>query len=134
MNTQELIALQNSISSSYDSLIDAKSRLIGATELVIECEEQIEVAKVGLLASGAIDGKNEDARKAQIKTKLAPQYAQLATLERTQRRARVDAELALLEVERNKQLMRIAELLPFVESLDEPDVEGIDIFEEGAVE
>jgi hypothetical protein len=104
-STLEKMALTN-----FANLNTARAALFAAAEKAIYLDMTLDGEKSAAILSGKIDGKNEEARKAQIKDILSERYLELAIAQNGERRARFDYEQALTEVDTVKTLLRIAEL------------------------
>lgn len=84
--------------------------LFETNELVNQWNNTVEAEKARLITTGVIDGKNETERKGQLNIKLAPQMEQLAHAENKLRKAKYFHDLARLEIESIKTLLRVLEL------------------------
>lgn len=102
--------LTNMATFAFASQATARTALFGATEGAIIAKADLDTAKYDALTGGVIDGKNAEIREAQLKTHLEADYAKLDTAERTERAARHQFDLASIEVDTVKTLLRIAEL------------------------
>ncbi len=100
-----------------DEFIKAYRMLISTTNLYREAAIDLEEEKkllvrkrFVLLESGEIDGKNAEIREAQMFGKLADEHLQIDVKEVTVATLAKNRELASLEVELQKGLLRIEEL------------------------
>ena len=94
----------------YQQVASAKEALHDIGEMVINAEMALEAAKAVAISTGEINGKNQAQRDANIAIMFADQIAELERLQKDHRQAKLDHELALLELSRIKMLMRLAEL------------------------
>jgi hypothetical protein len=97
--------------TAFANLTDARSKLFTATEAAIEAKNDLETAKYQALTGGVIDGKNAEIREAQLRTHLDADYSKLSETESAERKARYNYDLASIEVDTVKTLLRIAELV-----------------------
>ena len=104
------LTLEKMASVAFANLTKAREELFTATEHTIESKADLEKAKYQALTGGVIDGKNEEIRKAQLREHLDADYSQLAEMEKSERKAQHNFDLASIEVETVKTLLRIAEL------------------------
>ena len=102
--------LTNMASQAFANMTEARQQLFAQTENAITTKADLENAKYQALIGGVIDGKNAEIREAQLKQHLEADYAKLDTAERTERAARHQFDLASIEVDTVKTLLRIAEL------------------------
>ena len=102
--------MEQKIRYAYGLLSSATSEYHEATEQAIMARSALERAKLGGLASGAIEGKNAELREASARKQLAGLYAELETAEKEERSARLWLDLARLGVEEIRALLRLAEI------------------------
>ena len=102
---------ETTINSAYNNLSYAKKVFATVAENLIDAKNQLEVQKAGALLSGAIEGKNAELREASARDVLGGHYLEVAELEAEEREARLELDLASIEVERVKSLIRLEELL-----------------------
>ncbi|RPJ40092.1 MAG: hypothetical protein EHM35_00360 [Planctomycetaceae bacterium] len=81
-----------------------------AAEQAIAARAALEIAKLAGLAGGTIDGKNADLREAKAREVLAEDYARLEAAEAGERRTHIDLDLACIQVEEVRALLRLMEL------------------------
>jgi hypothetical protein len=105
------LTLENMATSAFLNLTSARAELFEATTNVIEAKADLETAKSQAITGGAIDGKNEETRKAQLREHLESDYSQLAEMEKKERNAQHLFDRASIEVDTVKTLLRIAELI-----------------------
>lgn len=103
-------ALETKAVKAFDSLVSARTALFTAAEITIMEKFLLEKQRSEAMASGKIDGKNAETREAQVRELLADQYLKLAMAENTERLARRDFDLASMEADAVRTLVRIAEL------------------------
>lgn len=106
-------------SKAFEEAKASFTTLFEANELVNQWNNTVEAEKARLIATGVIDGKNETERKGQLNVKLAPLMEQLVQAENKLHKAKYFHDLARLEIESIKTLLRVLEL-----------EEQFDIFEE----
>ena len=96
--------------TAFDNLTDARSKLFTAAEVAIMEKYLLEEQRAAATTGGVFDGKNAEIREAQAREHLQAQYLKLAHAENAERKARYDYDLASVEVDTVKTLLRIAEL------------------------
>ena len=104
------IALETKAVKAFENLTSARTALFTAAEITIMEKFLLEQQRSEAMASGKIDGKNAETREAQVRELLADQYLKLATAENSERLARRDFDLASMEADAARTLVRIAEL------------------------
>lgn len=102
---------EQEINDAYGELLRRKDNLYTAGEKVIEKKAVLEWCKVEAMQNGEIEGKNAEAREAASKSLLAPEYEELENAEKYEREARLGYDLAYIEVERVRALLRLAEIV-----------------------
>ncbi len=102
--------LENMANNAFAFLNTSRAELFTATSNVIEAKADLEIAKYQAIIGGAIDGKNEETRKAQLREHLEADYSQLAEMEKQERHAQHQFDSASTAVDTVKTLLRIAEL------------------------
>ena len=95
---------------AFDNIKGARIELFDAVEKSIEAKTNLEADKAAALSSGKFDGKNAEIREAQAREFLKNRYNDLETMEARERSARYNFDLASLDVDTVKTLLRIAEL------------------------
>ena len=98
------------INDAYGTLRTAQEQAYLHGERVIDAKSDVESKLLGRLADGSIVGKNQALRDAYAREVLASEYATLEIAEEANRTAKLDLDLARLEVDRLKMLLRLAEL------------------------
>ena len=101
--TLEKMALANAL-----NLTNARRDLFAAAEKVMELEAELDAKKSATLLSGEIDGKNEETRKAQLKSVLSTHYEALFTAQKAERTERFRFEQALSDAKHVDTLLTIA--------------------------
>lgn len=81
-----------------------------AVDLVSEAKHELGVAVADATMRGLISGKNEAEREARALTLFMAQYAKVDGCEKAEREARLDVELARLDLEAIKLRLRLLEL------------------------
>lgn len=107
------------IIDAYHALERAQRAYGWAGYKVANAKADLERAEAGALVQG-VAGKNEAERKATLRLMLAEDYAELTAAETTEREMRLDLDLARIEVERVKALLRLAELQAQAAALGNP--------------
>jgi hypothetical protein len=97
---------EQTISSAYGRLAKSKQDLWQVAERVTARRIALERAQAMALVSGEISGRNEAERQAQARERLHGEYAELEAAEAEERRARLDYDLARIEVERIETVLR----------------------------
>lgn len=98
------------LQKSTERVKDCKSELWEASEKVISVEKELQENKIAALLSGKIDGKNEEARKAQLQAELKPEFEKLELAQSRERRARYELDVAQLYLDLAKYQLRILEI------------------------
>lgn len=98
------------IDAAYDGVKHWTGQLAITTGREYDLQAQIDRKRADLIASGEIDGKNADTREGQIKARLASEYTQLRDLHTERDRQRTSLDLARLEVDRCKTLLKLLEV------------------------
>lgn len=107
MDKKELV---EQVNKAFDHLKDRRDNLFTASENVIGAKLSLELAKAGALLSGKIDGKNAEIRDAQVAALVKLETENVKLYEMNERASRFQYEIAQLELERVKMLLRILEL------------------------
>lgn len=102
--------LETKAVKAFENLTSARTALFTAAEVTIMEKFLLEQQRSEAIASGKIDGKNAETREAQVRELLADQYLKLATAENSERLARCNFDLASMEADAVRTLVRIAEL------------------------
>jgi hypothetical protein len=104
------LTLEKMAVTAFANSQKAREDLFVAAENAIESKSDLEKAKYQALTGGVIDGKNAEIREAQLRKHLDADFSQTAEMERLERYARRVFDLASIEVDMVKTLLRIAEL------------------------
>ena len=98
------------ITNAYEDLALAKEEVFQTGEHTIEKKAALEWRKVDAMQNGEIEGKNAEVRDAAAKALLAPEYEVLELAEKDERKARFDYDMAFIEVERVRAVLRLLEI------------------------
>lgn len=98
------------VKSAYDQVRQTTERLWNATERELAAKTMLEKTKAQMLADGTIQGKNAELREASARDILHSQYTALELAEETVRKARLDFDLARIDLEEMRTLLRLAEV------------------------
>ncbi len=98
------------INGTYGVLLEAKVSFFNAEELVIKAKIELENERTKAIATGEIVGKNPDEREAKAQEILWPCYEALRAAEAKERKFKLALDVAALEVERVRLLVRAEEL------------------------
>jgi len=98
------------ISTAYDQLTHATTAAFIAAETAANAKAALEVARAEATHDGRIDGKNQEQREAQARQVLTCQYNALEVADTAARYTRHGLDLARIEVERVRVILRLAEL------------------------
>lgn len=98
------------LENAYLSFAAATAVAFQAGEEAITAKAKLEMARLEALASGAIDGKNAEIREAQARSILAAEFAAAEFADMAARTAKHALELARIEVERVRAVLRLSEL------------------------
>lgn len=97
---------KETINDAYENLGECKSAYANALEKSLELSAALEKAKAIALSDGTIQGKNDTERKAAVYTQFSDFIECVEEAERITRAARLDVELAEIEVKRVETLIR----------------------------
>ncbi len=100
------------INEAYDDLSRATRAVAAVTDQEAARRAALETKKAELLAMGTIDGKNAEVREAQLRDRLATEYAELADVQSNVAGARTNLAVCQIEVERCKTLLKLLEVTP----------------------
>jgi len=92
--------------TAYEGLVNAMYALEKADAQVTEQRKKIDAQAAVLYAQGAIDGKNEETRKGQLRAALAHLYIDLDTFETVQTESKSKVEIYKVRCEYVKTLIR----------------------------
>jgi len=107
MDKTELMSL---INGAYAKLEARKNEFYLASLNHAEASNKIDVERARLLNSGVITGRNAETREAEMRTALVEEYDELMELEAKRDATRFHMDIAQLEVERARAILRIHEL------------------------
>jgi len=99
------------VNEVYDNLSSAKEAYTVASEKSINLNFTLDVLVADATQNGDIVGKNADARSACAKSLFGENYNSLEEAKNAERKARHILDLANLEVERVRALLRLQEVL-----------------------
>lgn len=97
---------ERTISDAYERLKGARLALWEAAEQTIRARLNLEKERAARLMTGEIAGKNEGEREARARELLHSLYEAVERAEAEERRARLEHDLAKLEVERVEAVLR----------------------------
>jgi len=97
---------EQTIGEAYARLQQARMALWRAAEQAIQARLTLEKERAARLMTGEIAGKNEAEREARARELLTSLYEAVEAAEADERRARLEYDLARLEVERVEALLR----------------------------
>lgn len=109
MNIDFVTEMEN-VDEAYAFLAARVGEAFEAADRVTRLKWDLEKARAGALVKGEVDGKNEAAREATLRTRFQAEYGTLDAAEGRARWTRHQAELAQLEVERIRLRVRLMEL------------------------
>ena len=101
---------QDDINKVYNELEFSMNNARGVRENMYAIKLRIEAEKSNLIASGAIDGKNETIRQGQIKAAMISSFDDLEIAEYEDRKAAHELQMARLQVERVKMQIKLMEV------------------------
>lgn len=96
----------NVISDAYEAMATAKVGYNDALEKSLHLNSVLEKEKAVALSNGTVQGKNDTERKAAVGLLFAGLIANVEDAERDTRTARLDVELAEIEVKRIETMIR----------------------------
>ena len=111
MEQNFLQELDRAIMAATINMEEARGIFFDCAENVIQNRQICEDTRLSLLASGVIDGKNEDARKAQLAERMSDKLEALRNAESEERQARFALERTQSTYDMLKLRLRIAELM-----------------------
>lgn len=101
---------ETELNAAYVNLTSAMTQAHAAARAEVDAKRGLEKARLAAITDGRIDGKNAELREAAAREALADLYASLEEAERVASDARLALDLAKLEVERVRALLRITEV------------------------
>ena len=102
--------MEHEINKAYDKLSKATNAAFEVGQIAIAARVALDTAKLQGLADGTISGKNADMREASAREVLAEIYASAEAADEAAKETRHTLDLARIEVERVRALLRLAEL------------------------
>ena len=106
----EKTKLESMAVTAFENIKKKRDELFTATEKALYFKITLETEEASAMAAGQFDGKNAETRKAQARDFFNDKYMELATAEKNERAARYHYDIAALDVDTVKTLLRIAEL------------------------
>jgi len=97
------------IVKAFEELAAATSDYARAAFVAACSKQELEAAKAEGLASGVIEGKNAELREAKAREVLVGFYANVEAAEQTEHNCRLRLDLARIEVDSIKTLLRYLE-------------------------
>jgi hypothetical protein len=98
---------EQTISAAYGKLAQTRVELWGAIERTIRARLDVEKERGARMMTGEIAGKNETEREARARELLGALYLALESAEADERRARLEHDLAKIEVDRVELVVRM---------------------------
>lgn len=99
------------IDDVYDELRNCKDHLFKATGVLADTQTILERKKLEAIADGTITGKNQPERDACAYKLLEAYYANVEVAQNEYDEARYEHDLAALEVERMRLIVRLLEVV-----------------------
>ena len=103
---------EQTITAAYDKLAKSRVELWGAIERTIRARLDVEKERAARLMTGEIAGKNETERDARARELLGSLYISLESAEADERRARLEHDLAKIDVERVEVIVKLLSATP----------------------
>lgn len=103
---------EQTINAAYDKLAKTRVDMWGAIEQTIRARLDVEKERGARVMTGEIVGKNEAERDARARELLHSLFAALESAEADERRARLEHDLAKIEVERVELIVRLLSAMP----------------------
>lgn len=94
------------LQAAFDAMIAAKNTLFDASEKELTARENLRTAEYEAIQDGKIDGKNEQARKAQLAEIVEAEQCALYLAETEKRKAALAYEIAAMRVDAMKWQIR----------------------------
>lgn len=98
---------EQTINAAFGKLAQARMELWGATERANRARLDVEKEHGARMMTGEIAGKNEAEREARSRELLGSLYLALESAEADERRARLEHDLAKIEVERVDLIVKL---------------------------
>jgi hypothetical protein len=108
-----MILNTDTINHAYDMLLVSKDSASEKAILAADYKAVLEAEVAHFIVGGEVVGKNAEERKAFLENKFAPGYADLRMKERAAELARVQVELAQIEVNRINAILRYMETIVY---------------------
>jgi hypothetical protein len=102
--------LREKFDAVMTAVMQARVALLEATDAEIEAREDLKSSEMVLLAGDSINGKNAEARAAQLRAMTYDEREALAGAERSKRQAAMRLELALDARRSLESILKIEEL------------------------
>jgi len=96
--------------NAFENVKKARVELFVAAEKAIDLKMKLDAEEASEMAAGRFDGKNAETRKAQAREFFSEKYNELVSAESAERSARRRFDLASIDVDTVKTLLRIYEL------------------------
>lgn len=103
---------EQTISAAYGKLAQTRVDLWGAIERAIRAKLDVEKERGARVMTGEIAGKNEAEREARARELLGSLYLTLESAEADERQARLQHDLAKIEVERVELIVKLLSATP----------------------
>ena len=103
---------EQTITAAYDKLAKSRVELWGAIERTIRARLDVEKERAARLMTGEIAGKNETERDARARELLGSLYLSLESAEADERRARLEHDLAKIDVDRVELIVKLLSASP----------------------
>lgn len=100
------------INAAYNRLAQTRAEMWGATERTIRARLDVERERSARMMTGEIVGKNEAEREARARELLHSLFTALEIAEADERRAKLEHDLAKIEVERVELIVRLLSAKP----------------------
>jgi hypothetical protein len=98
---------EQTITAAYSKLSQTRVELWGAIERTIRAKLDVEKDRAARIMTGEIAGKNEAERDARARELLGSLYLALESSETDERQARLQHDLAKIEVDRVELIVRL---------------------------
>lgn len=103
---------EQTITAAYGKLAQTRMELWGATERTIRARLDVEKERAARMMTGEIAGKNEAEREARARELLHSLFTELENAEADERQARLQFDLAKIEVERVELIVKLVSSAP----------------------
>lgn len=102
--------LENMLTTHAANLKARRDELFKAAGLTIVAKQELESAKLSLMLSGKIDGKNAEIREAQMAERLDECVQKLRLAESVERSLRHNYDQAVTDMDTTRYMIRIQEV------------------------